>query len=195
MKVIGPDIYTTGKIAKLCSVSIRTVARWIETENLKAFRLPGESTEYRVTKTDFLSFLKDNGMPFEHIEGEKELEILLLDENNDYEKAIKSGLASFEGKIKLTTMPDLVSGAIQVGSLKPQLMVFNIAAFKDADVLRMVEVIRSAEQLKEMNLIAIVDQDTAEKFVTKLEKLNVFPIVKKSDTGKVLSGKVKALFV
>ncbi len=62
---------TTGEIALLCGVNIRTVIRWIQRGHLKAYQLPGRG-DNRVMLQDFLEFLKANQMPIP-----KELETAL----------------------------------------------------------------------------------------------------------------------
>lgn len=56
-----PEYLTTGDIAKYCGVSKVTVLRWIDKENLQAFRLPGG--HYRIHRDDFSEFLINHGMP------------------------------------------------------------------------------------------------------------------------------------
>ena len=53
---------TTGDIAKYCGVNFRTVIRWIERGHLNAFKLPGGG-DNRIAIPNFLSFLKEHGMP------------------------------------------------------------------------------------------------------------------------------------
>ena len=53
---------TTGDIAKLCDVNLRTVIRWIDRGALKGFKLPGRGNN-RVMIEDFIAFLNENGMP------------------------------------------------------------------------------------------------------------------------------------
>ncbi|WP_028469455.1 response regulator [Neptunomonas japonica] len=53
---------TTGEIAKLCDVNLRTVIRWIDRGALKGFKLPGRGNN-RVREEDFISFLKEYDMP------------------------------------------------------------------------------------------------------------------------------------
>lgn len=53
---------TTGEIAKLCDVNLRTVIRWIDRGALKGFKLPGRGNN-RVREEDFIAFLKEHGMP------------------------------------------------------------------------------------------------------------------------------------
>ncbi len=52
---------TTGEIAELCHVHLRTVLQWIHDGKLKAYRTPGNHS--RVQTVDFVEFLKHYNMP------------------------------------------------------------------------------------------------------------------------------------
>ena len=54
--------YTTGEIAALCDVNLRTVIRWIDRGALKGFKLPGRGNN-RVREEDFIAFLHEHEMP------------------------------------------------------------------------------------------------------------------------------------
>lgn len=54
--------FSTGDIAGMCDVNLRTVIRWIERGSLKAYKLPGRGNN-RVTEADFREFLNAHGMP------------------------------------------------------------------------------------------------------------------------------------
>ena len=72
-------IYTTGQIATICSVASRTVAMWIDTGKLKGYKLPG-SQDRRVLESEFVKFLKENGMEFLIPKGEvRSPDLTLLD--------------------------------------------------------------------------------------------------------------------
>lgn len=55
-------VLTTGEVAKHCGVNFRTVLRWIDRGELKAYQLPGRG-DNRVRIADFLEFLTTNQMP------------------------------------------------------------------------------------------------------------------------------------
>ncbi|WP_237068574.1 response regulator [Microbulbifer guangxiensis] len=55
-------VLTTGEAARYCGVNFRTVIRWIERGQLKAYKLPGRG-DHRICVEDFVGFLRDNGMP------------------------------------------------------------------------------------------------------------------------------------
>lgn len=60
------ELLTTGSIAKLCSVSPRTVSKWIDAGRLPGFRVPGQIPgcgDRRVVCRDFKRFLAEHDMP------------------------------------------------------------------------------------------------------------------------------------
>jgi two-component system response regulator VicR len=52
---------TTGEIADLCHVHLRTVLQWIHDGKLKSYRTPGNHS--RVKVDDYIIFLKQYNMP------------------------------------------------------------------------------------------------------------------------------------
>ncbi|GAA0784284.1 response regulator [Marinobacterium sediminicola] len=71
---------TTGEIAKMCDVNLRTVIRWIDRGDLKGFKLPGRGNN-RVQIEDFVHFLNEHGMPIPpELVGEGNRRILIIDD-------------------------------------------------------------------------------------------------------------------
>lgn len=57
----SPEYITVGFIARRCGVSNTTVLRWIEKQQLPAFRLP--AGHYRIERNNFAKFLTTYGIP------------------------------------------------------------------------------------------------------------------------------------
>lgn len=53
---------TTGQVAKLANVAPRTASKWIDSGDLKGFRLPG-SQDRRVEPKSLVAFFTKHGMP------------------------------------------------------------------------------------------------------------------------------------
>jgi hypothetical protein len=53
----GRAVFTTGDIARICSVSMQTVVRCIDTGVLRGVKIPRGSKFRRVYRKDFLAFL------------------------------------------------------------------------------------------------------------------------------------------
>lgn len=80
---------TTGDIAKLCDVNLRTVIRWIDRGSLKGFKLPGRGNN-RVQHEDFIAFLEEHDMPIPEIFQQQEVKrILIVDDELSLAKAIE----------------------------------------------------------------------------------------------------------
>ncbi|KEA62825.1 response regulator receiver domain protein (CheY-like) [Marinobacterium lacunae] len=80
---------TTGDIAKLCDVNLRTVIRWIDRGALKGFKLPGRGNN-RVKVEDFIAFLNENGMPIpSELAGEGNRRVLVIDDEPAITRVIR----------------------------------------------------------------------------------------------------------
>lgn len=59
----GGEVFTSGQIARLCAVAMRTVSKWFDEGFLRGFRLPnGNHQDRRVTREDLIDFLVRHGM-------------------------------------------------------------------------------------------------------------------------------------
>jgi len=61
------DVFTPGKVARLCEVAPRTVDLWIDRGLLKGYRLPTRGKvagHRRVRRGDLVAFLFAHGMEF-----------------------------------------------------------------------------------------------------------------------------------
>lgn len=59
---------TTGQIADKLAVAPRTVAKWIDSGQLRGYRLPGTMRHRRVQRVDLLAFLTKHEMPVQWLE-------------------------------------------------------------------------------------------------------------------------------
>lgn len=79
---------STGDIAKLCDVNLRTVIRWIERGALKGFKLPGRGNN-RVRLEDFMSFLAEHDIPIPAELVEDNKKVLVVDDEPAIARAIQ----------------------------------------------------------------------------------------------------------
>ena len=57
-------VLTTGRAARLCQVSQRTVCKWCDLGLLPHWRLPG-SEDRRILKSVLIGFMRTHGMPMD----------------------------------------------------------------------------------------------------------------------------------
>ena len=58
------DVLTTGDVARVCGVTIRTVIKWFEEGRLQGYKLPG-SRDRRFTRAALERFVRENDLPLE----------------------------------------------------------------------------------------------------------------------------------
>ena len=61
-------VYTTGEAAEVCKVSQQTIIRCFDAGRLKGFRVPGSKFR-RIPRDALLAFMRDNGIPADHLNG------------------------------------------------------------------------------------------------------------------------------
>ena len=64
------DVFTATEIANICRVSRQTVNRRLNNEIIKAFR-PTRKANWKITRKEFVKFMKDNNIPMEFLKGDK----------------------------------------------------------------------------------------------------------------------------
>ncbi|WP_415893678.1 response regulator [Neptuniibacter sp. PT8_73] len=144
--------YTSGDVAKICGVSLRTVIRWIEKGELKGFKLPGRGNN-RVSEDNLINFLKahDIPLPEELFSPGKNL-ILIVDDEPAAARAIQRVLkgAGYETKI--------AANGFEAGSLltelKPAVMTLdlNMPGLNGEDVISYV---RHADHLISTRILVV----------------------------------------
>lgn len=143
---------TTGEIAKLCDVNLRTVIRWIDRGSLKGFKLPGRGNN-RVREEDFVAFLKEHNMPipaeFESVENQL---ILIVDDEAAVAKAIQR---VFKGAgYKTAIAADGFRAGGMLTSEKPVLMTLDLS-MPGLDGFQVLEYVRATEEIANTRILVI----------------------------------------
>ena len=73
------EVYTTGQVAGICNVTIRTVIKWFESGRLKGYKIPG-SKDRRIPHESLVEFMQQNGLPLKGLEGPGRRRILIADD-------------------------------------------------------------------------------------------------------------------
>lgn len=149
---------TTGDIAKYCDVNQRTVIRWLDKGALKGFKLPGRGNN-RVKLDDFISFLKQNGMPVPDELVEQGMpKILVVDDELPVANAIRRALKP------LNVSVEIANGGFEAGSQlmiqKPDLMTLDLSmpGMNGFDVIKFV---RNTAEIAHTRILVIsaLDED------------------------------------
>lgn len=143
---------TTGKVAKFCGVNFRTVIRWIERGELKAFKLPGSRGDNRIEVTDLLEFMKRNNMPIpEELEQGKK-KVLIVDDEQRMAHAIQRVLrrAGYDTAIA----NDGFQMGVMLSTFKPELVTLDLK-MPNLDGLEALKYMRSNEQFEKVKVLVV----------------------------------------
>lgn len=67
MKKLTKDVFTTGEVAKICNVSLRTVIKWFDKGIISGYIIPG-TKDRRIPRNDLMEFMKSHNIPFSFLE-------------------------------------------------------------------------------------------------------------------------------
>lgn len=147
--------FTTGQVAQYCGVHFRTVIRWIQRGELRAYRLPGRG-DHRVSIGDLVAFLEKNRMrvPDELLVGSgstKKVALIVEDEPSMARSIVR---LLHQQKFETLIAKDGFQAGIHLGNASPMLMTLDLKmpGMNGFDVLK---VVRAREELGAMKILVI----------------------------------------
>lgn len=153
---------TTGDIAKMCDVNLRTVIRWIDRGALKGFKLPGRGNN-RVRVEDFIVFLKEHEMPVPaELADAQNNRVLIIDDEGAVARSIARilRLAGYETE----TAVDGFQGGSLLVKYQPALITLDLRmpGINGYDVLKF---IRSTPETSHIKVVVIsaLDQQALQR--------------------------------
>ncbi|WP_045857225.1 response regulator [Teredinibacter purpureus] len=116
--------YTSGEVAKLCGVTLRTVLNWIGKGLLKAYKLPGRRGDNRIRRPDLIAFMTSHGMPVPEEVGGGIRRALIVDDELAMAKSIQRILRGKGFSTEIAN--DGFSAGLAYGELQPSLMTLDL---------------------------------------------------------------------
>lgn len=122
------DVLTTGDVARLCRVTIRTVIKWYEQDRLQGYRLPG-SRDRRFTRDAVLRFMSENDMPSDLLVATQPdtalgQRVLVVDDDEAVCTLVARALASTGAYVVETAASGWEAG-LKMVSLRPHLLILD----------------------------------------------------------------------
>ncbi len=115
---------TIPKAAKICSVDRSTMHRWVTSGKINAYSTPGGHK--RIQIKDLKKFFKDNQMPIELDDFEKESKkILIVDDDIVIQKFLKKLLSG--PLMEIETVSDGFAAGIKLVTFKPHLIILDLS--------------------------------------------------------------------
>lgn len=116
-------IYTTHEVSRLLHVNPRSVINWIEQSLLQSYRTPGGHR--RIRHDDLMAFLRKHQIPTPASLVADKFSILIVDDDQEIIDLLKAYLER-QAPYEIATAADGITALIEVGRVKPDLLVLDI---------------------------------------------------------------------
>lgn len=148
------DVLTTGDVAKLCHVTIRTVIKWFEKGHLKGYKIPG-SRDRRFARSDVLQFMRDHGIPLTDRDAEpaSRKRLLVVDDEEAILAVIEEYLRQI-GMFEWQTAKNGYQAGLKTQSFRPHLLLtdYNLG---DITGVQVAESVRATPELAETRIVVV----------------------------------------
>jgi excisionase family DNA binding protein len=121
---VAMQYISTGDAARICSVGVNTIKRWIRQRKLHANLTPGG--HWRIPVHAFVSFLKEHDIPVPAHLRHVEPGILIIDDDPAVCSMLADALDAAAFPAEVNCVHDGYTGLVKVGQLQPQLLVLDI---------------------------------------------------------------------
>lgn len=143
-------VYTTGEVARICHVAPRTVSKWVDTGQLRGYRIPG-SRDRRIPVEHLLAFMRAHGMPASDLDRGL-CRILIMDPAVPLEVVETLGGSD---RCEVRTASNLFEAGLLAQQFRPHAIVLDIQSTDDAQAI--CRNIKANEALAFARLVAVCD--------------------------------------
>ncbi|QDU35358.1 Response regulator MprA [Poriferisphaera corsica] len=144
---------TTGQVAKYCGVNYRTVIRWIERGEMKAYQLPGRG-DNRIEIEDLIAFLRKNQMPIPLELSGGLSRVLVVESDRTQAQSLSQSLTSGGYEVQVAQF-GFHAGA-QIDSYRPALIIFDLQT-PGLGGIEAVHYLRGNSRTKHLKVLLISD--------------------------------------
>jgi excisionase family DNA binding protein len=120
-------VYTTGEVARICHVAPRTVSKWVDSGQLRGYRIPG-SRDRRIPAEHLLAFLRAHGIPTDALDSGP-CRILVMDPAATLE--VVEALGSSD-RCEVRTAGNLFEAGLLAQQFRPHVIVLDVGDGSEA---------------------------------------------------------------
>jgi excisionase family DNA binding protein len=117
------DILTTGEVAQICKVAPRTVSKWVDTGQLRGYRIPG-SRDRRIPLQQLIRFMRVHGMPLDNLDT-GETRVLVVDQDADLCELIQEALTA-TGRFRVRIASSAFEAGAMAEEFQPQVLLVDM---------------------------------------------------------------------
>lgn len=172
--------YTTGQLGKILGVSRVTVYKWIRDKKIEGVRLPGG--RWIILKKEAERIIKERGL--EELETEKEIKILIGDDNVDIVNSLKEFLERKNENYRILTAYNGFEVGKYLYSFKPDILILDIF-MPGLTGFEIINIIKKDEKLKDIIIIVITGYPEEENLKKLKEEGADYIFIKPFDYNEI----------
>jgi two-component system OmpR family response regulator len=118
-------IFTTGEAAEICNISQQTIIRCFDAGRLDGFRIPG-SRFRRIPRENLIKFMRDNGIPLDNLNSEKngKIKVLIVDDDVEIVELMVDVL-SRDGRFDIQTAGSGYEAGLKTEQFRPDVIILD----------------------------------------------------------------------
>lgn len=158
------QLFTTGQVAKICGVNIRTVNRWSDQGYIRAIHLPGRG-DRRIELEELIRFLKENGMDVPEALNEEKFSkkrVLIVDNEEPVTRAIERVLRPLGVEVEIAL--DGFKAGYLLKEFQPDLVTLDLK-MPGCDGFEVLSMIRSLEVSPKVLIVSGQEKSELQKAV------------------------------
>ena len=182
------DLFTTGEAAEVCRVSQQTIIRCFDAGRLEGFRVPG-SRFRRIPRRSLMKFMKENGIPLDHIDSGKK-KVLIVDDDAEIVELMVDVLER-DGRFDIKTASSGYDAGISTEQFRPDVILLDYM-LPDVNGNIVCQTIRRNPELENIKIIivsGVIKQDE----IDQLLKCGAEDFIKKPFNISELTDKITAV--
>ncbi|MFZ9010814.1 MAG: response regulator [Planctomycetota bacterium] len=119
------SLFTTGEAAEVCNISQQTIIRCFDSGRLDGFRIPG-SRFRRIPRDNLIKFMKDNGIPLDNLNSEKngKVKVLIVDDDVEIVELMVDVL-SRDGRFDIQTAGSGYEAGLKTEQFRPDVIILD----------------------------------------------------------------------
>jgi len=119
------NLFTTGEAAEICNISQQTIIRCFDSGRLDGFRIPG-SRFRRIPRENLIKFMKENGIPLDNLNTEKngKIKVLIVDDDAEIVELMVDVL-SRDGRFETETAGSGYDAGLKTEQFRPDVIILD----------------------------------------------------------------------
>ncbi len=162
--LLAKNVFTTGEVAEICSISQQTVIRCFDAGKLKGFRVPG-SRFRRIPRESLIQFMKQNNISLEQLQVGKKRVLVVDDDPAILEMLVE--LLEREGRFEVQTASTGFDAGMRCKEFRPDVIILDYM-LPDINGNAVCRTIRADKSLAGVRIIivsGVVNREDVEKLM------------------------------